>query len=112
MKKKYIIKEIEKNEALVMVQKYHYSNSLPKINKYYLGFYLEDELVGVVTLGLGTRPLHTIKRIFPSLTAQDYLEIGRMCMTEEMERNSESQMISQMVKWLKHNHPEIKILFT
>lgn len=112
MKKKYIIKEIEKNEALAMIQKYHYSNSLPKINKYYLGFYLEDELVGVVTLGLGTRPLHTIKRIFPSLTAQDYLEIGRMCMTEEMERNSESQMISQMVKWLKHNHPEIKILFT
>lgn len=95
-----------------MIQKYHYSNTLPKINKYYLGFYQENELVGVITLGWGTRPLHTIRRIFPSLVSDDYLEIGRMCMTEEMPRNSESQMISKCVKWLKANHPEIKVLFT
>lgn len=95
-----------------MIKKYHYSNTLPKINKYYLGFYLENKLVGVLTLGYGTRPKHTIQRIFPSLDTKDYLEIGRMCMLEEMPRNSESQMISKTVKWLKNNHPEIKILFT
>ena len=106
------IREITKNDALEMIQKYHYSNTLPKLNKYFVGFYLNDELVGVVTLGWGTRPRHTIQRIFPSLDTDDYLEIGRMCMTEEMPRNSESQMISKLVKWLKTNHPEIKILFT
>ena len=37
-----------------MIRKYHYSNTLPKINKYFLGFSLEAELVGVVTLGLST----------------------------------------------------------
>lgn len=109
---KYSIREISKDEALNMVRKYHYSNTLPKINRYYMGFFLDGEIVGVMTLGLGTRPLHTIKRIFPSLGTDDYLEIGRMCMTEEMPRNSESQMISQLIKWLKANHPEIKILFT
>ena len=109
---KYIIKEVTKDEALEMIKKYHYSNTLPKLNKHFVGFFLEKELVGVVTLGWGTRPKHTIARIFPSLGTSDYLEIGRMCMTEEMPRNSESQMISQLVKWLKANHPEIKILFT
>lgn len=109
---KYKIKEISKDSALEMIKKYHYSNTLPKINKHFVGFYLQDELVGVVTLGWGTRPRHTIQRIFPSLDTKDYLEIGRMCMTEEMPRNSESQMISQLIKWIKLNMPELKVLFT
>lgn len=106
------IREISKNDALEMIRKYHYSNTLPRLNKYYIGFFLHDELVGVVTLGWGTRPLHTIKRIFTSLSTRDYLEIGRMCMTDDMPRNSESQMLSQLVKWIKLNLPELKILFT
>lgn len=109
---KFDIREISKEDALKMIQKYHYSNTLPKINKYFLGFYLDEELVGVVTLGWGTRPRHTIQRIFPSLDTKDYLEIGRMCMAEEMPRNSESQMLSQLVKWIHRNLPELKILFT
>lgn len=106
------IKEITKNTALEMVQKYHYSNTLPKLNKHFIGFYLDSKLVGVVTLGWGTRPLHTIKKLFPSLETKDYFEIGRMCMTEEMPRNSESQMLSQLVKWIKLNCPTVKVLFT
>lgn len=111
---KYIfeIKKIDKLEALNMIKKYHYSNTLPKINKHFLGFFIKNELVGVITLGYGTRPLHTIKRIFPSLTTRDYYEIGRMCMIEEMPRNSESQMISACCNWIKEKEPQIKILFT
>ena len=106
------IKEIKRKDALHMIQKYHYSNTLPKLNKHFLGFFLGGKLVGVVTLGWGTRPRHTIQRIFPSLDTKDYLEIGRMCMTDEMPRNSESQMLSQLVKWMKRNLPDIKVLFT
>ncbi len=109
---RFDIKEIDKEEALQMIRQYHYSNTLPKLNKYFLGFFLRDELVGVVTLGWGTRPRHTIQRMFPSLDTKDYLEIGRMCMKDEMPRNSESQMLSQLVKWMKINLPEIKVLFT
>ena len=112
MKYTYQIKEIDKQAALEMVQRYHYSNALPSINKHFVGFYLADELVGVVTLGWGTRPLHTIRRLFPSLESKDYYEIGRMCMTEEMPRNSESQMLSQLVKWVRQNCPQVKVLFT
>ena len=64
IKYNYSLKEITKAEALAMVKKYHYSNILPRINKHFVGFFLDEELVGVVTLGWGTRPLHTIKKIF------------------------------------------------
>lgn len=112
MKYRFEVKEITKEKALEMIQKYHYSNTLPKINKHFIGFFLKNELVGVVTLGWGTRPKHTIQRIFQNLDTKDYLEIGRMCMTDEMPRNSESQMLSQLVKWIKRNIPDLKILFT
>ena len=106
------VKEISKETALEMVRKYHYSNTLPRLNKYFIGFYLDTRLVGVVSLGWGTRPLHTIQKLFPSLTTKDYLEIGRMCMCDDMPKNSETQMLSQLVKWIKKNLPEIKVLFT
>ena len=109
---RFDIKEIDKEDALRMIRQYHYSNTLPKLNRHFLGFFLGDELVGVVTLGWGTRPRHTIQRMFPSLDTKDYLEIGRMCMKDEMPRNSESQMLSQLVNWMKKNLPEIKVLFT
>lgn len=112
MKYNFIVKEISKEETLDMIQKYHYSNTLPKLNKHFLGFFLGGGLVGVVTLGWGTRPKHTIQRIFPSLDTKDYFEIGRMCMTEEMPRNSESQMLKALAKYIKTNFPDIKVLFT
>jgi hypothetical protein len=112
MKINYDVSFITKEEALEMVQKYHYSNTLPRLNKHFVGFKLNGALVGVVTLGWGTRPLHTIRKLFPSLVSQDYLEIGRMCMTDEMPRNSESQMLSQLVKFIKRELPHIKVLFT
>lgn len=95
-----------------MVRKYHYSNILPRINKHFVGFFLDDELVGMVTLGWGVRPKETIKKLFPSLDTAQYLEIGRMVMTNDMSRNSESQMLSQLVKYIKLQYPEIKVLFT
>lgn len=95
-----------------MIKTYHYSNILPRLNKHFLGFYLSGDLVGVVTLGWGTRPLHTIKKIFPSFDTKDYYEIGRMCMSDNMPRNSESQMLSQLIKYIRRNYPEIKVLFT
>lgn len=112
MKFDYIVKEIDKQTALSMVQRYHYSNTLPKINKHFLGFFLNEKLVGIVTLGYGTRPRHTIQKLFPSLNTNDYYEIGRMCMSDEMPRNSESQMLSLLVKWIKKHEPERKVLFT
>lgn len=112
MKYNFEVRDVSREESLAMIRAYHYSDTLPKINRHFLGFYLDGQMVGTMTLGLGTRPRHTIQCLFPSLGTDDYYEIGRMCMTDDMPRNSESQMIASAVKWIRANEPSVKVLFT
>ena len=112
MKYKFTINEISRTYATDFVQSLHYSKIMPKLTKHFLGCYLENELVGVLTLGWGTQPKATIAKLFEGLDTKDYYEIGKMCMKEEMPKNSESQMISAVVKWMKDNCPEKQFLYT
>ena len=66
MKFDFEIKEIDKIDAIEFIQKYHYSPVMPKLTKHWLGVFKGEELVGAVTLGWGTRPLHTIQKIINS----------------------------------------------
>ena len=112
MKYDFKINEISRPVATDFVQSLHYSKIMPKLTKHFLGCYLNNELVGVLTLGWGTQPKATIAKLFDGLDTKDYYEIGKMCMKEEMPKNSESQMISVVVKWMKDNCPEKQFLYT
>ena len=112
MKYNFEVKEIHKVNAIDFVQNFHYSPVMPKLTKHFLGFYLDGDLKGVLTLGWGTQPRQTINKMFPGLESKDYYEIGKMCMDEEMPRNSESQMISATIKWMKKNKPDCLFLYT
>ena len=112
MKYNFTINEISRAYATDFIQSLHYSKIMPKLTKHFLGCYLENELVGVLTLGWGTQPKATIAKLFEGLNTKDYYEIGKMCMKEEMPKNSESQMISAVVKWMKVNTPERQFLYT
>lgn len=112
MRQNFRIKEIDKYDAGTFIHEHHYSKVMPVHTKHFLGIYLEDRLVGVLTLGWGTQPLATIRKLFPLLTNKDYYEIGKMCMHPDMPRNSESQMLSEVVRWMKVNTPDKKFLYT
>ena len=106
------IEEIPKAEAIDFIQARHYSKVMPRLTKHFLGAYNEDELAGVITLGWGTQPLQTIRKLFPPLVTQDYYEIGKMCMSDDYPPNSETQMLSAVVKWIKEYCPDKKFLYT
>ena len=112
MKFDFVIREVDKFKAAELVQQYHYSKVMPKLTKHYLGIFLADRMVGVLTLGCLTQPLQSIHKLFPGLTTKDYYEIGKMCMLPEMPRNSESQMLSAVIQWIKKNLPERLFLYT
>ena len=112
MKYDFKIKEVSRSYATDFIQSLHYSKIMPKLTKHFLGCYFENELVGVLTLGWGTQPKATIAKLFDGLDTKNYYEIGKMCMKEEMPKNSESQMISAVVKWMKVNTPERQFLYT
>jgi len=108
---KYEIKETHKNTCTDFVQEYHYSPVMPHLTKKWLGVYREGILVGVITLGWGTQPLQTINKMFPGLTSADYYEIGKMCMRDDEPKNSETQMLSAVMKWCRDN-TNIRLLYT
>ena len=102
-----IIKEIDEHLAINFILEYHYSKILPKLTKYWLGIMEDKELLGVITLGWGTQPLGTIRKLFPNhhLKSSDYLEIGKMCFSPKCNSNKSfgTQSISLLVKWVKQN---------
>jgi len=107
-----MIKLIDKVMAGQYTSTRHYSALLPRLTKYYCGYFVNDELKGVITFGWGTRPKHTIQKLFPMLDTKDYYEIGKMCMDESMKKNSETQMMSAAVSWLRKKEPDLKYIFT
>ena len=73
MKFNFKIKKVDWRVATLFVQQRHYSAVMPKLTKHYLGAYVNDELVGVLTLGWGTQPKATIAKLFKGLdTKEDY----------------------------------------
>ena len=106
-----MLRLLNKYEAAQFVSTRHYSAVMPRLTKYYFGYYIKDKLVGVITFGWGTRPKHTIQKLFPSLDTKDYYEIGKMCLDDSLPKNSESQLLSNSIDWLKKN-TDIKYLFT
>lgn len=105
------IEKVSKSVASDFVAKHHYRKTMPKLNKFFYGGFFQNELVAIVTFGYGTQPVATIKKMFPSLGTKDYLEVGRLCLLDELPKNSESNFISRVVKELK-KESEIKVLFS
>ena len=77
MKYEFQIKEISRNYATEFIQSLHYSKIMPRLTKYFLGCYLEDELVGVLTLGWGTQPKATIAKLFEGLSTKIIMKLVR-----------------------------------
>ena len=92
--------------------KHHYSQVMPKLTKLTFGLFCDGRIVGACTLGWGVRPEHTIKKIFPTLGTADYFEIGKLCVSDEMPRNTESVFLSGVISAVKAMRPEIKLLYS
>lgn len=98
--------------ARQFVAEHHYAVICPPITKISYGLYNQGKLAGVALWGYGTRPKHTIKVLFPSLEVKDYLEMNRFCVLDEMPRNTESAFLKLCCEQIKHDFPQVKILFS
>jgi hypothetical protein len=106
------VRPIDIASARAFVKANHYSEVMPRITKLCLGGYLGERLVAVCTLGFGTRPKHTIQKLFPPLGTDSYLELGKLCLLDELPRNSESYFIARIVRYLQEHLPHLKVLFS
>ena len=72
-----MLKQIHKVTASEFVSERHYSAVMPSLTKYFLGYFTDDEMVGVITFGWGTRPKHTIKNYFPNSIRKIIMKLVR-----------------------------------
>lgn len=100
--------ECPNNEADEVIIKYHYSH---KTTKNRFKSFSVNEGKGYLQLGYGIRPhmKHTISEL---ITKDNYCEFDRMWLSDEMAKNSESQVISLLLSYLKQVYPIIKFVIT
>jgi len=103
---------VDRCSAYAFVQEHHYSAVLPRITKLCIGGWAGERLSAVVTFGWGVRPLHTIRKAFPSLQTKAYLEIGKLCLRDECPRNSETWFLSRAIRLCHSVFPELALIWT
>lgn len=101
----YEVRQITRKLAVDFNAQVHYAKHPPPTVKVALGLFKGEHLVGVSMWGVGVRPLHTIQAIFPSLTAKDYLELNRLCVSDSEPRNTESWFLARCAEFLKGRVP-------
>jgi hypothetical protein len=106
------IQPIGVNEMAQFVRQHHYSAVMPRITKCAYGGFKDGDLKAAVSFGFGSRPLHTIKAIFPALGTQDYLEVGKLCLDDSELKNSESWFLSRVFSRLRKSNPSLKLVFS
>lgn len=108
------IEETSLEIAADFVLHHHYSKVMPKQTKLVLGAFKGKggPLIGVITFGWGVRPKDTIRQLFPTVDVSEYYEIGKMCVHDSEPKNTESRLLSLVIRWLKKNRPGLKVLFT
>jgi hypothetical protein len=91
---------------------WHYSNIFPPHVLLVLGFYDDVGLAGVSLWGWGVRPVHTIQKLFPSLSTKDYFELNRLCLRDDVPKNAESWFLAKCSDYIRHNLKEKVMLLS
>lgn len=116
---KVTIREINRDVAKDIIEKYHYAHLLGPVS-YTLGVYYRqehqffdnhDELIGALAFA---RPIGrlAVKSISEKLEANQSLELTRLFIHDGYEKNIESYSISQSFRWIKENLPEVEVLLS
>jgi hypothetical protein len=101
------VKEIDRDLANDLIKKNHYSGKIYNGTYIHLGVYLMGKLVGVLQYGYAMNPA-SASSVVKDTAMNEYLELNRMWLADEAERNSESKAISYSIKYIRSKHRAIK----
>lgn len=101
------LKVIPSKIAVPFVKKHHYSGKVVVNSSLHFGAFLDGKLHGVMSFGSSTDKSRIITLV-KDTKWNEFLELNRMAFDEYLPRNSESRCISQAIKLIKKNAPNIK----
>jgi hypothetical protein len=103
------VKEITKKESNDIIIKNHYAHKVAGFatTYIYLGVYIKNNLLGTLQFGFAMNAA-SMSKIVSNTGVYEYLELNRMWLSDEAERNSESKSISYCIKYIRNKFPKIK----
>ena len=96
----FMIKEIGRDYANILIKKYHYSHKFYNATYIHLGVYISNSLVGILQYGYAMNPA-SCSSVVEGTELDQYLELNRMWLSDEAPKNSESKAISYSIKYIK-----------
>ncbi len=89
-----------------LLSRCHYLHSIPGGTKLCFGVFLENRLLGAVTLGVGPFNAHSLVR---DASPDDCLTLTRLWLSDELPANSESRVIGVLLRSLR-KYTSVKFL--
>ena len=105
--KDIVVKVIPAKIANDFIKKHHYSGKVVPNSKLHFGVFLDNRLHGVLSYGASINKKGTINLV-SGTGWNEFIELNRMAFDDYLPRNSESRAISQSIKLIKKNAPQIK----
>jgi hypothetical protein len=100
--------EVESSVVRDLIETNHYSHKCTP--NHFLSFDVNNGK-GALQLGFGIRP-HNKKSISSLITHDNYCEFDRMWLSDDLPKNSETQVISLLLSYLKQNYKNIQFVIT
>lgn len=101
------VKVIPAKIAVPFIKKHHYSGKVVQNSSLHFGVFLDNKLHGVMSYG-PSMDKSKIQGLVEGTGWNEFIELNRMAFDEVLPRNSESRAISQSIKLIKRNAPQIK----
>lgn len=105
--KEIVVKVIPAKIANEFVKRHHYSGKVVPNSTLHFGVFLDGKLHGVMSYGPSINKKGTINLV-KGTGWNEFIELNRMAFDDYLPRNSESRAISQSIKLIKKNAPQIK----
>ena len=103
----FYIKEIDRKEANEYIVKNHYSGKFYNATYIHLGLFVNEELKGVLQYGYAMNPA-SCGSVVEGTKQDEYLELNRMHLQDNIGEYVESQSVSMSIKYIKKKYPKIK----
>jgi len=92
---------IDNTTARAMIKKFHYMRTFPSGAKVNVGMLDKGKLVGLIVFGYSSATDAKVARLIPGMKKNEYLELQRMFISDAYGHNSESYLMSRIMKKLK-----------
>lgn len=110
-KNKLLIKESPHHLVDNLIAKHHYSNKVTSNRWKSFAVFWKGKLSGAMQIGYGIRP-EKKRHIIEGANSETVKEFDRMWLSDDMPKNSESKCIGYLLRYLKKNYPELKVLIS